>query len=47
MAGKMNNEGRVLMVLLQATRLYVEKMQAISTTEYGTHRAFCSVLNIH
>jgi len=30
MAGKINNDGHVLTSLLQTTRLYVEKMQAIN-----------------
>jgi hypothetical protein len=47
MAGKMNKDGHVLISLLQTTRLYAEKMQAISSTEHATHTAVCRLLNIH
>jgi hypothetical protein len=47
MAGKMNKDGHVLTSLLQTTRLYVEKMQAINRKEHATHTAVCRLLNIH
>lgn len=47
MAGKMNNDGHVLMSLSQTTRSYVEEIQSISTTEHATHTAGCRLLNIH
>ena len=47
MTGKMNNDGHVLMSLLQTKRLYVENMQAINTTEHATHTAVYRLLNIH
>jgi len=46
-AGKMNNDGHVLMSLLQTTRLHVEKMQAFSTTEHATQTTVRRLFNIH
>lgn len=43
----MNNDGHVLMSLLQTTRLYVEAMPTIGTTENATHTSVRRLLNIH